>query len=216
MLVGMSSCVRLGCVVLCLLVPQTAVAQEGAGFVGGLFGVTFNTVTSTAVAGQAGVHVGKGLFIFGEGGRINDVLPTDIADQIEDAEEFIESQVGLPVQINAKLPSTYVFGGARWTLPEGRIRPFLEGGAGMAHLEAKIRATVGGIPVPRELIEQFDDQGLDSNEPMLVLGGGVNVGLTRALSIDAGYRYMRVFVEDPAPTVATSVVFGAIKVSFGR
>ena len=196
----------------------TPAAAQGTGFVGGLGGVTFNTVSSGIFAGQAGVHLGRGLFLIGEVGRAQNVLPTEIADQLRDAEEFIEDQVGLPVRLRVRVPATYGFGGVRWVLPDDtrRVRPFLEGAGGLAHLTAKLRLTVGGVPVPDDFVQQFDDFDLEMDEFLLALGGGVNLELARVLSMDVGYRYMRVFVEDEAPSVHTSVVYAAVKVAFGR
>jgi hypothetical protein len=199
----------------------SAAAQDGGGFVGGLGGVTFNTVTSGIFAGRGGVHIGRGLFVIGEVGRAQNVLPKAIEEDLDDAEAFIEDVTGLPVSLELELPATYGFGGVRWVAPGGRrIRPFLEAGVGVAHLAAKIHATVAGVPVPQDVIDQFDDLDLDTNEVLLAVGGGVNLGLSRIVSIDAGYRYMRVFLEEAEVSVNsavnTSVLYVGVSIGFGR
>lgn len=198
----------------------SAAAQDGAGFVGGLGGVTFNTVTSGIFAGRGGVHIGRGLFVIGEVGRAQNVLPKAIEEDLDDAEAFLEQVTGLPVSLELELPATYGFGGVRWAAPGGRrIRPFLEAGVGVAHLAAEIRATVAGVPVPQDVIDQFDDLDLDTNEVLLAVGGGLNLGLSRIVSIDAGYRYMRVFLEEAAVSVNTavntSVLYVGVNIGFG-
>ena len=200
-------------------IARPAAAQDRA-FVGGMGGVTFNTVSGGIFAGQGGVHIGGGLFVIGEVGRAQNVLPKELADQLDDAAEFIEAQVGLPVNLSLDVPATYAFGGIRWVAPgERRVRPFVEGGAGMAHLVADIDVSVGGLPVPIGEIGDLDDLGLTTNEFLLALGGGVNIGLTRAVSLDVGYRYLRVFVEDQdvaeVPGVNTSAIYAGIKIGFG-
>ena len=209
---------RVACAVLAALMGAAvpAAAQTGA-YVGALGGVTFNTVSSGIVAGNGGVHLGRGLFVIGEVGRIGNVLPRDVADDIEDAEAFIEELTGLPVNLRLTVPATYGFGGVRWLAPgSGRVRPFLEGGLGVAHLTADIDASVGGFPLPEEILDQVDDVDLERNELLLTLGGGVTMGLTRAIALDAGYRYLHVSVEDDAPSIHTSVLYAGIRIGFGR
>ena len=196
------------------LLPSPAAAQ-GTAFVGALGGATFHTVSSGAVAGRGGVHIGNGLFVIGEVGRVMDVTPQDIADEIDELVALAEVIFGLPVTLEAKVPATYAFGGVRWVGGgAGRIRPFVEGGAGIAHLKADVSASIGGQPVPQSLVEEFADLDLTSNEFLLTVGGGVNVELTSRLSVDGGYRYVRVFTDDPA--VNTNLVYAGIVLSFGR
>ena len=199
-----------------VMTPAAAAAQDGA-YVGGLGGVTFNTVSSGLFAGNVGVHVGRGIFVIGEVGRAANVLPKEIEDELDAAVELIEELTGLPVTLRVKLPATYGFGGVRWFAPgEGRLRPFLEGGVGVAHLSADIRATLGGIPVPDSVVDDFDTVDLDRNELLLALGGGITIGVTRTLSVDAGYRLFHVSVEEEAPTSNTSVLYAGVRLAFGR
>jgi hypothetical protein len=199
-----------------VLAPSNAAAQEGA-YAGALGGVTFHTVSSGLFAGNAGLRVGRGLFVVGEVGRAADVLPTEIADELDDAEALIEELIGLPASLRVSVPMTYAFGGLRWLAPgERRIRPFLEAGLGVAHLSADIRASIGGVPVPDDLIDDFEPVDLDTNELLVALGGGVSIGLTRALAVDAGYRYFHVSVEEDAPAINTSVVYAGVRIGFGR
>ena len=71
-----------------LLTTATGAAAQGASspraFVGGLGGVTFGTATSSAIAGQVGVRISRDLFVIGEIGRMWDVTPSEVSDEIED------------------------------------------------------------------------------------------------------------------------------------
>ena len=202
---------------LALLFGAAPVASaQTSGFVGGLGGVTFVTESGAVFGGQGGIHVGRGLFVIGEVGRMQNVLPSELADQLDEVEQLIESLVGLPATVSLRVRSTYVFGGIRWSPPAGAsFRPFLEAGAGLAHLTPKVRVTLGGVPVPDDVIEEFGDQGLETDELMLVLGGGLTVRLTSVLAVDAGYRYARIALEDEAPVINANVVYAALKVAFG-
>lgn len=209
---------RTGALILILsLVPaSTALAQPSA-FVGALGGLTFNTVSSGAVAGQAGIRVAPGIFVVGEFGHMHNVLPKELADQIDDAELFFEDQLGVPVSLSIRAPALYGWGGVRWSPPgDAGIRPFLEAGVGFGRVEGKIKASIAGAPVPqrivKDVLEQFDVD-VDTTELLLALGGGVNLRLTGRISVDAGYRYTRIATDDPA--VNASMVYAAVKLGLG-
>jgi outer membrane protein with beta-barrel domain len=196
-----------------------AAAQDPPGprmFAGGLAGVTFGTETSSAIAGQFGVRIARDLFVIGEFGRMQNVLPDEVADQLPLAEEFLEGILGLPVNIEIKAPALYGFGGVRWAQSGRRIAPFAEAGLGFAHLTGDLK--VNGVDI-ENILEEFgadfgDVSDLSTNEFLLAFGGGVNIGLTPTMSVDAGYRFTRIFTEESAPN--TSMVYGAVKFLFGR
>ena len=214
--------------VMALGLAAPAAAQDPPGprmFAGGLAGVTFGTETSSAIAGQFGVRIARDLFVIGEFGRMQNVLPDEVADQLPLAEEFLEGILGLPVNIEIKAPALYGFGGIRWAQSGRRIAPFAEAGLGFAHLTGDLK--VNGVDI-ENILEEFgadfgDVSDLSTNEFLLAFGGGVNIGLTRTVSVDAGYRFTRIFTEEftqlldaeiPAPN--TSMVYGAVKFLFGR
>jgi opacity protein-like surface antigen len=185
-------------------------------FAGGLAGVTFGTETSSAIAGQFGVRIARDLFVIGEFGRMQNVLPDEVADQLPLAEEFLEGLLGLPVNIEIKAPALYGFGGVRWAQSGRRVAPFAEAGLGFAHLTGDLK--VNGVDI-ENLLEEFgadfgDVSDLSTNEFLLAFGGGVNIALTQMMSVDAGYRFTRIFTEESAPN--TSMVYGAVKFQFGR
>ena len=96
-------------------------AQNGA-FAGGLAGITFASETSSVFAGQAGGRVARQLFVFGEFGRMQNVLPEEAQDDLDDATEFLESQLGTTVDLDVRVPAIYGLAGIRWS-PEDRIAP---------------------------------------------------------------------------------------------
>jgi outer membrane protein with beta-barrel domain len=208
--------VVLGAVMAIGLAAPAAAQETPRMFAGGLGGVTFGTETSSAIAGQFGVRIARDLFVIGEFGRMQNVLPDEVADQLPLAEEFLEGILGLPVNIELKAPALYGFGGVRWMQGGRRIAPFAEAGVGFAHLTGELK--VNGLDI-ENLLEEFgadfgDVSDLTTNEFLLAFGGGVNIGLTPTMSVDAGYRFTRIFTEESAPN--TSMIYGAVKFLFGR
>jgi Outer membrane protein beta-barrel domain len=201
-----------------LLTTATSAAAQGASspraFVGGLGGLTFGTATSSAIAGQVGVRISRDLFVIGEVGRMWDVTPSEVADQIETGIDFLEES-GFQVDLDFSVPAFYSFGGVRWAQSGRRVNPFVEGGVGFARLTGEVSGTIGGVDVD-DFLEDFGAElgDLSRNEVLIAFGGGANISLTPNVSVDAGYRYTHIFVEDPS--VNTSMVYAAVKIHFGR
>jgi len=188
---------------------------EPKAFVGGLGGVTFGTATSSILGGQVGVRIAPSIFVIGEIGRMQNVLPSEIADRIPEAEALVEAEFGVTADFDVKAPAFYGFGGVRWAQARRRIAPFAEGGAGFGHITADITAIIDGIDVSHLIDDEVPEVGdLSTTEFLLAFGGGVNIGLSSRVSADAGYRFMRIFTEESQPN--TSIVYGAVKVRLGR
>jgi hypothetical protein len=207
-----------------LLTTATGAAAQGAtsprAFVGGLGGLTFGTATSAAIAGQVGVRISRDLFVIGEVGRMWDVTPSEVSDEIETGIDFLEQQ-GIPVNLEFSVPAFYGFGGIRWAHSGRRVNPFVEGGVGFGHLTAEVSGTIAGINIDEFLEAELGELvDFSTNELLIAFGGGANFSLTPSVSVDAGYRYTHIFVDDLAvgsdPSVNTSMVYAAVKIHFGR
>lgn len=188
-----------------------ALAQSG--FVGGLGGLTFGTVSSGAVAGQAGVRVAPALLVIGEVGYMRNVLPKELQDDIEDLATLLALGYGAPVDLEISAPTTYVFGGLRWSPPAGIVVPFVEGGVGVGHVSVRVdKAEVLGIDFRGLIEDELDDEDTNATKMLVALGGGVTVRAARLVALDFGYRYTRIATDDPS--VNTSMIYGALKVGF--
>ncbi len=188
----------------------SAHAQD-SGFVGGVAGITFASETSSVFAGQAGARVARQLVVFGEFGRMQNVFPGEAQDDLDDAIEFLEDVLGTAVSLEVKVPAFYGIGGIRWS-PEDRIAPFLEAGVGFARLNIDVTSEVAGFDISDEVEDQLDAEDLEVTEFLLAIGGGLNARLNDRVRLDVGYRYNRVFTDDP--TVTASMVYAAVKFWF--
>jgi opacity protein-like surface antigen len=195
--------------------PAVASAQGTSapqGFVGGLGGVTFGTVTSAAVAGQGGVRIARDLYVIGEVGYMRNVLPKKIRDEFDDLVDEIENEAGVPVSLTVSIPAKYGFGGLRWSPSRGTVSPFVEGGVGVAHVSAKVdEAKVLGIDISRDVEDELGDDA-SVTKLLVAVGGGMNARLSSTLSADIGFRYTRIATEEPA--INSSLLYGALKIGF--
>jgi opacity protein-like surface antigen len=196
--------------ILCVLGVVPAWAQNERGFVRGLGGVTFGTAeTSTIFGGGGGVNLGGGVQITGEVGRIEDVLPKELRDELDVVSALISLELGVLISVDATAPATYGLGGVRYTSPVGRVRPFAEAQAGFAHISLDLDAEIAGLDLSKELEDEADLES--GNEFLLGLGGGVTIMFTDTVGIDVGYRYGRIFTDEPA--INTNAVYAAVRFS---
>ena len=195
------------------LIPATAFAQGTAAdmtwFAGGLGGLTFGTETSGAVGGQFGVKVARNLFVIGEVGRMQNVIPKKVKDDLDDLIDGLEEELGVPITVDVSLPATYFFGGLRWIQPRPGIAPFVEGGVGAGHISIKAeRIEILGIDVSDEFEEELGDDE-NATKFLLALSAGITAKLGQRAALDVGYRYSRIATEEPS--INTSMVYVAVK-----
>ena len=193
-----------------LTTPRLAAAQSSAPdariFAGGLVGVTFGTETGAMFGGRVGFRVARNLHVIAEVGRITDVTPKEISDRIDELRDLIPPEI--TYTLDAKFPSTYFFGGGRWSQTRGRVGPFVEGGVGVGHITADVSLTIDGVDFSDELESEIGDASV--TEFLFVIGGGVNFAFSPVVSLDAGYRFTYIATEDPS--VKCSAVYGMINV----
>ena len=117
-----------------------------------------------------------------EVGRMRDILPKNLFEAFNRAQDELD----LPVRAIARLTNTYVSGNVRLISPAGPVRPFIGGGAGLAHLVQKFEVTVGDF----NLGDLFGTASDSSNNLMLNGGGGLSFDVGERATFDLGYRYV--------------------------
>lgn len=202
-------CVVLAAAVLC--VASDAAAQDN-GFVRGLFGITFGAAESAPVfAGGGGVNIGSLLQITGEVGRMQDVKTEDVEDRVASLAALLSLSLRTPVTLDVDAPAFYAMGGVRALPTAASIRPFAEVSAGISRISFDVPdVTVAGVDVTRIVRDSLGDDS--RNEFLLIGGGGISIDLFDRIAAEAGYRYGRIFTDEPA--IDLSTVYGAIALKF--
>jgi hypothetical protein len=198
--------------VLLVLLPVVSAAQTtDHGFVRGLGGVTFGTETAGAAGGSFGVTVIPQLDVIGEFGWVQNVLPKALQEDIDNVVNLLSIILRVPISVDVKVPTFYGFGGVRANVPTGgRVRPFVEGAGGFGRITLDVDARAAGINISDEVEDAID---ADSETKFLMaVGGGINIGLTSSVGVDIGYRFLRIFTDDPA--INASQVYGGVRVGF--
>ena len=184
-----------------MLVAATAapaLAQNAPrGVVRGFGGVTFMSETATVFGAGMGVRLNDHVEIFGEAGRLTNILPHALQRDLDDAARAIGRYFGGPLSIDGKAPGVYGLGGIRVSRAAGpRLRVYAEAGGGTAHGTSDITAYAGATNVSREVVRALTIKPSET-APLFTVGGGVTVPITAHFGLDIGYRFMRIFTDDP-------------------
>jgi opacity protein-like surface antigen len=167
----------------------SAHAQDIRGFVGGQFGATFGTEAAPFFAGEVGANVTRDLQIYGTVGRMNNVLPSSIQDDLDAAAAVISILYRASVDLDATAPAFFGIGGVRYLVPTGTAaRPYALGGVGFSSVTVNAKVAVNGVTLDLAEAGYLDDERF--NKLAFEFGGGVFVPFGRTY-LDVGYRFMK-------------------------
>jgi hypothetical protein len=188
-------------VVICALIqPSPAAAQGRDGHFEGFGGLTFGDVaTASTFGGSLAVPLTSNLQIVGEGGRMDDLMPS----LVDIALDF--------TPVDVRLETWYGEGGIRFIGgSRSAVRPYFEATAGMA----RMRTRVGGFGTRADDITNIALQFLDTTEPLVGLGSGV-ILQGGPVFLDLGYRYKHIVAGNSLQSLLTGGEFGASQVRLG-
>jgi len=193
--------------------PASARADERSLLVGATGSITFETAANSGLALSAGVSLSRTLTITGEAGRLLNVLPASDRGTI-DAQALAAGSAfkGSPV-VAGSLPATY----GLVTIRAGHrlvhaIRAYAEIGGGIAHLTNRYAASVGAVDVSSSVLTTPLLASLPATAPMLSAGAGATLAPDGEMSVDVGYRLLRVLAR--AEALTTGQVYGAVHFRF--
>jgi hypothetical protein len=195
------------------LLPTAASAQarEPRVFVGALAGSAFGAERGPVVAAQAGVRLG-GLFVIGEVGRLQNVLPAAVQADLDIAAAILSLETGEDVELDGRLRATYAWAGVRWAGRGRRVTPFAEVAAGAAQLRLDVAASAEDREISEEFESGLQEQDFNATKPLIAAAAGLHIWIRPRLGFDAGYRYHRIFTGDP--DTDAHAAFAAIKLHF--
>jgi hypothetical protein len=180
------------------------------GLIGGHVGATFGTEAAPFFAGEVAGNITRDLQIYGTVGRMNNVLPSSVQDDLDDVSAFLTALTGVRWDFEATAPAFFGVGGVRYLVPTGgAARPYALGGVGFGAISLKVEEVDLG-DITDDLVSDgyLDDDAI--NKLAFEFGGGVLVPFGRAY-VDVGYRFMK-FVD--AEDVNISRAYAGFGVTF--
>ena len=196
--------------------PQVARADEHA-FFRAFTGVSFGTKAGGLFGAAVGANVKKNVQVFGEFGRITNVLPKSVVQLIELESAAAAALVGGKASSTAKAPATYGLFGFRCILKDiNSFRPFIEGGVGATRVTSSMAVQIrGSSTVSGDITSRVSDAFINSTpatKAMATFGAGLGLGIGKRGSLEIGYRYSRIFTSNPG--INAHRVSGAFHVGF--
>ena len=145
---------------------------------------------------------------------MQNLLPPEFQTQLDVIARIVGLEGGADLTLDGRLTALYGLGGIRWMRSIGRWAPFVEGAVGMTRLRIQVDASGANSTLANDIEEELRGDNPDSTavKPITTVGGGINIRAASRWSVDAGYRYYRIFTDDP--TVNVNSVYGALKFHF--
>ncbi|HTG89278.1 MAG TPA: outer membrane beta-barrel protein [Vicinamibacterales bacterium] len=138
--------------------------------------------------GRVGFEVLPGVHVMGEFGRLSNVMP-----------DLIATGLGFTGN-NLKASAFYGEGGVRLLAsPRSAVSPYVEGSAGVAHLQFG----VNGLGSATDAIVRAALSFVDTSDPIVGGGGGVLLH-GGPLQIDLGYRYKRILAGSTLSSILSA------------
>jgi opacity protein-like surface antigen len=184
------------------------------------------SVTSGAGGVQAGLRLAKHLLVFGEVGRISNLVSADAQTAVTTTVASLSANYGAGVTGTGQMPATYGLGGLKIQgTPRSHITPYALVGVGVAHLTptASFAYSDGVLPssgsasvaptVGQDVTAQLISAGAFTQPPassamMFVMGAGAEVAISSHWMADLGYRYSRISADTPLHTQGLTIGFG--------
>lgn len=201
-----------------LAVSATAEAQDH-GFLRPLVGATVGAGPGAVFGATLGVTAGKihKLQLVGEGGRMTNIIPASVANKIEVAAALVADSRGGKGSSTTSATANYGLVGFRYGLRDvNDARTYTEFAVGAASVQSHVSAQIRGSAtlqgdISRLVSTPFTAAGTQT-KPMVAIGGGMILGVTKSTAVELGYRYERIFTKDPA--INMSQVFGGFRFGF--
>jgi opacity protein-like surface antigen len=187
------------------------------GFVRALIGATVGAGPGAVFGGTVGFKTSEKIHILGEFGRMTNILPSKVADDVDVAAAIAANGLGGKHSSSASARATYGLVGARYNLGVvSGAQTFLEVGGGAANVKSVVSALIRGSEELQGDISNLVTTPFTSSTPAtkgaMMIGGGIILGVTEHTAVEAGYRYMRVFTKNPG--INASKIYGGARFGF--
>lgn len=204
------------CLVMVFAAPTPADAQDRV-FVSAIGGATVGTESGGVFGGTIGMKVTPNAQIFGEFGRLQNVLPTSVLEEVEVEAALVANSRGGKASSTASAKATYGLAGLRmnvWKIGDAQV--FLEGGGGAAEVKSSHTVDIRGSATLQGDISNLVSVPFTASSPqtsaLATFGGGVLLGISQKMGVEMGYRYMRIFTDNPG--INTGTIYGALRFGF--
>lgn len=200
-----------------LAVPTLAQAQDSKVFFRPTVGGVMGAGPGASFSGLFSVKAGEKTQITGEVGRLANILPDSLMEEVELAAALAANAVGGKHSATASADANYGMVGFRRALRNvSGAETFFEFGVGAARVTSDHSVVLrGSATLQGDITSSVTTEFLASTpetKPIVSLGGGLVLGVGRRTAVEVGARYLRIFTD--AKAINMSNIFGGFRFGF--
>jgi opacity protein-like surface antigen len=204
------------CLVTVLAAPLPAAAQD-RGVFRVMGGATVGTESGGAFGAGVDVRITPKALIFGEFGRLQNVLPSSVLDQVEVDSAQVANGLGGKASSTASASATYGMVGLRMNLYKiGENQLFVEGGAGAAKVKSEVEAFIrGSATLQGDISDRVSvpfAEATPATKALGTFGGGVILAVNQRIGVEMGVRYF--YIATSSPSISGGQIYGAVRFGF--
>lgn len=162
---------------------------------------------------DVGVRIMSHLQVMGEFGRLTNILPNSLNQNLSLSALTLADQIGAPVTVTqAAVPVSYGLGLVQVDLLSiGAATPYIEAGLGEARVSSQFSAESSGTSFSSQVLSTVTLPA-SGTDRMVAGGAGVNFRVSRRVGAVVGYRYAQIGTS--GSKLDTSRVFGGVRFGF--
>ena len=177
--------------------PRPTQLPRQRAYVAAVTGASFGPETAAMFAGEYGERINRNTQAYINISYHENLMDSSISDDLSALNAGLTNLTGVTWNMQGRDRGVAMVAGARYLIGDGRIRPYLNGGAGIINIRRSIIDTRVG-DVTSAVLNEFGigELSLTSQavtRPLVEGGAGVAVSAGRATYIDVGYRFRRAF-----------------------
>lgn len=200
-----------------LAMPTLAQAQDSKVFFRPTVGGVMGAGPGASFSGLLSFKAGEKTQITGEIGRLANILPDSVMEEVELAAALAANTLGGKHSATASADANYGMVGFRRALRSiSGTDTFFEFGVGMARVTSDHSVVLrGSATLQGDITSSVTTAFLSSTpetKPIVSLGGGLVLGVGRRTAVEIGARYMRIFTD--AKAINMSNIFGGFRFGF--
>ena len=207
----------IGLVLLTVSASPVYAQSEDRGFFRALVGATIGAGPGAVFGGTIGLKTTEKLQILGEFGRMTNILPSRVNDDVDVAAAKAANALGGKHSSQATARASYGLLGMRYNL--GMVsgaQTFTEIAIGASRVKSNVSAVIRGSETLQgdisNLVSTPFTRATPATKPTVMIGGGFVLGVTQSTAVEVGYRYVRVFTDSPA--INASKIYGGFRFGF--
>lgn len=202
-----------------IAVPSVALAQspEQKVFFRPMVGAVVGSGPGASFSAAVSFKTNDKLQIHGEFGRLANILPDAVAEEVEIAAALAANTLGGKHSASSTAHANYGLVGVRHALRDvSGANTFVEIGVGVARVTSEVSAVLRGSETIQgdisSSVSTSFTRATPETKPMFSLGGGLILGVTRTTAVEMGARYVRIFTD--ARAINMSNIFGGFRFGF--